>query len=120
VERDLIRLEWIDTSINISDHLTKSLTRNLFHRHADYLLRYILPKYLAVYHHAITTYTDEHKDYDWYVPQSFTTPMTAATAQIFAPLIDDIKGNPWLQILWHDELQSKTTFWIVGGVLVYM
>jgi hypothetical protein len=53
-------------------------------------------------HHAIATYTDEHEDYDWYVPESFTTPMTATTARIFAPLIDDIKGNPWLRILWHD------------------
>jgi hypothetical protein len=55
VERDLIRLEWIDTSINISDHLTKSLTRILFHRHADYLLGHIPPKYSPIYHHAIAT-----------------------------------------------------------------
>jgi hypothetical protein len=102
VERDLIRLERIDTSINISDHLTKSLTRILFHRHADYLLGHIPPKYSPVYHHAIATYTDEHEDYDRYVPESFTTPMTATTARIFAPLIDDIKGNPWLRILRHD------------------
>jgi hypothetical protein len=102
VERDLIRLEQIDTSINISNHLTKSLTRILFDRHANYLFGHIPPKYSPVYHHAITTYTDEHKDYDQYVPESFTTPMTATTAQIFAPLIDDIKGNPWLRILQHD------------------
>jgi hypothetical protein len=102
VERDLIRLERIDTSINISDHLTKSLTRILFHRHADYLLGHIPSKYSPVYHHAIATYTDEHEDYDWYIPESFTTPMTATTAQNFAPLIDDIKGNPWLRILRHD------------------
>ncbi len=102
VERDLIRLEWIDTSINISNHLTKSPTRILFHRHADYLLGHIPPKYSPVYHHAIATYTDEHEDYDQYIPESFTTPMTATTAQIFAPLIDDIKGNLWLRILRHD------------------
>ncbi len=48
VERDLIRLEQIDTSINISDHLTKSLTRILFHRQANYLLGHIPPKYLLV------------------------------------------------------------------------
>ncbi len=102
VECDLIRLERIDTSINISNHLTKSLTRILFHRHADYLLGHIPPKYSPVYHHAIATYMDEHEDYDWYIPESFTTPMTASTARIFAPLIDDIKGNPWLRILRHD------------------
>ena len=52
VERDLIHLERIDTSINISDHLTKSLPRILFHRNADYLLGHIPPKYSPVYQHA--------------------------------------------------------------------
>ncbi len=102
VERDLIRLERIDTSINISDHLTKSLTRILFHRHADYLLGHIPPKYSPVYQHAITTYTDNKEDYDRYVPELFTTPMTAPAARIYAPLKEDINGNPWLRILWHD------------------
>ncbi len=59
VKRDLIHLERIDTSINISDHLTKSLPRILFHRHTDYLLGHIPPKYLPVYQHAITTYGDK-------------------------------------------------------------
>jgi hypothetical protein len=101
VERDLIHLERIDTSINISDHLTKSLSRILFHRHADYLLGHIPPKYSPVYQHAITTYGDK-LDYDRYIPDSFTTPITAAAARIYAPLLDDIKDNPWLRILWHD------------------
>ncbi len=43
VECDLIRLERIDTSINISNHLIKSLAMILFHRHADYLLGHIPP-----------------------------------------------------------------------------
>ncbi len=68
VERDRIHLERIDTSINISNQLTKSLTRILFHRHADYLLGNIPPKYSPVYHHAIATYTEKHEDYDRYVP----------------------------------------------------
>jgi hypothetical protein len=102
VERDLIHLEQIDTSINISNHLTKSLPRILFHRHANYLLGYIPPKYLPVYQHAITTYGNANKDYDWYVPDSFMTPTTAAAARIYALLQADIKDNPWLRILWHD------------------
>jgi hypothetical protein len=101
VERDLIHLERIDTSINISDHLTKSLPRILFHRHADYLLGHIPPKYSPVHQHAITTYGNK-LDYDRYIPDSFTTPITAAAARIYAPLLEDIKGNPWLRILWHD------------------
>jgi hypothetical protein len=97
-------------SINISDHLTKALTRILFHRHADYLLGHIPPKYSPVYNHAISTYTDNNKDYDRYtpeslydryVPKSFTTPMTAAATRVFAPHLVDIRGNPWLRILWH-------------------
>ncbi len=31
VQQDLIHLEWIDTLINIMDHLTKLLSRILFH-----------------------------------------------------------------------------------------
>jgi hypothetical protein len=45
VERNLILLDCIDTLINIADHLTKILSRTLFHRHADYLLGHVPPKY---------------------------------------------------------------------------
>jgi hypothetical protein len=44
VERDIILLECIDISINISEHLTKSLSQILFHQHADYLLGHTPPK----------------------------------------------------------------------------
>ncbi len=102
VEHDLIYLKRINTSINISDHLTKSLTRILFHRHAKFLFGHIPPKYLPIYQYTITTYGNANEDYDWYVHELFTTPMTAAAARIYAPLYEDIKGNPWLRILWHD------------------
>ena len=102
IERDLIILERIDTSINPADHLTKILTRVLFHRHADFLLGHIPPRYSPVYQQAITTYGDNYKDVDNFVPESFTTPMTARAARIFAPQIEDIRGNPWLFVLWHE------------------
>jgi hypothetical protein len=35
IEQDLMILECIDTTINMSDHLTKGLSQALFHRHAD-------------------------------------------------------------------------------------
>jgi hypothetical protein len=111
VERDLLRLERIDTSINISNHLTRVLSRILFHCwHADYLLGHIPPKYSPVYTHAISTYTDDNTDYDQYVPdsiydryapKSFTTPTTATAARVFAPHLVGIKGKLWLRILWH-------------------
>jgi hypothetical protein len=49
VKRDLILLESINTSINFADHLTKILSCILFHRHADYLLGHVPPKYSPVY-----------------------------------------------------------------------
>ena len=103
VESDLIHLERIDTSINIADHLTKPLSRILFHRHADFLLGHVPPKYSPVYQQAITTYSNKFDEaIDKFIPESFTTPMTAKAARIHAPTYDDIRGNPWLIILWHD------------------
>ena len=103
VERDLILLDRIDTSINLADHLTKILSRILFHRHADYLLGHVPPKYSPVYQRAISTYGDVYKEeIDQFVPVSFTTPITAKVARTLAPTHDDIKGNPWLTVLWHE------------------
>jgi hypothetical protein len=103
VECDLIHLERIDTAINIADHLTKPLSRILFHRHADFLLRHVPPKYSPVYQQAITTYCNQfEEEIDKFVPDSFTTPITAKAARIFAPTYDDLWGNPWLYILWHE------------------
>ena len=112
VERDLLHLERIDTSINIADHLTKSLPRILFHRHADFLLGHVPPKYSPVYTSTITTYgntkvdsddfvpgTFSTPDIDKFVPSTFTTPMTARAARVFVPSHDDVRGNPWLVIL---------------------
>jgi hypothetical protein len=103
IERDLIHLERINTSINIANHLTKSLFRTLFHRHSDFLLGHVPPKYSPVYQQAITTYHDRfNKEIDCFLPASFTTPMTAKAAWIFVPTYDDIQGHPWLRILWHE------------------
>jgi hypothetical protein len=108
VEWDLILLERIATSINIADHLTKILSRILFHQHANYLLGHVPPKNSPVYRQAISTYSDIFWDIKQYVPEMFTTPttarqpLTAAAAQIFVPLHDEIKGNLWLIVLWHE------------------
>ena len=108
VEQDLILLERIDTSINIADHLTKILSRTLFHRHADYLLGHVPPKYSPVYRQAISTYRDNYGNISKYIPETFTTPtiahrpINATAARIFVPFYEDIEGNPWLAILWHE------------------
>jgi hypothetical protein len=80
VERDLILLDRIDTSINMSDHLTKSLQTLLFHRHADFLLGHIPPSYSPINSTIVRTYTNHTIDVDKFIPQSFTTPLTAAAA----------------------------------------
>jgi hypothetical protein len=104
IKRDLIILERINTSINIANHLTKTLSRILFHRHADYLLGHIPPTYSPVHRQAISTYSDKYMDdCGDYVPETFTAPITAKAARIFVPNADDIKGNPWLIILWHED-----------------
>ena len=85
----------------MSDHFTKGLSRTLFHRHADYLMGHVPPAYSPIYKSTIGTYTNQHVDVEKFVPFSFTTPMTAAAARIFAPITEDYMGNPWLVVLWH-------------------
>jgi hypothetical protein len=46
-------------------------------------------------------YTNQHVDLETFVPSSFTTPMTATAARVYAPIMEDYTGNPWLVILWH-------------------
>ncbi len=101
IECDLMILERIDTTINMSDHFTKGLLRALFHRHADYLLGHIPPVYSPIYKITVGTYTNQHVDLETFVPSLFTTPMTAAAARVYAPIMEDYTGNPWLVILWH-------------------
>ena len=102
IEQDLIRLERIDTSINTADHMTKPLTRTLFHRHADFLLGHVPPLYSPVYDSIIKMYTDKF-NIEQYVPTSFTTPTLAKVERIWTPIHDDIAENPWIPILWHGE-----------------
>jgi hypothetical protein len=110
VERDLIHLERINTSINLADHLTKTLSQVLFHRHANFLLGHVPPKYSPVFQHAITTYGNNFdEDIDSFLPETFTTPMTARAARIHAPTHYNARGNLWL------IGQSATTLQIVGG-----
>ncbi|KAL7551376.1 hypothetical protein ACHAWF_014575 [Thalassiosira exigua] len=55
VERDLMKLECIDTSQNISDNLTKQLGTVLFYRHTDYIMGRVPPKYSVCYRRAYDT-----------------------------------------------------------------
>ena len=96
-------LSILNKSINIADHLSKPLLQILLHQHAAFLLRHVPPKYSPVYQQAITTYCNRFDEaIDRFIPESYTTPMTATAATIHAPTYDDMRGNPWLIILWHD------------------
>ena len=101
VERDLMHLERIDTTINLADHLTKALQRSLFHRHADFILGHIPPKYSPVYRSLIGTYTDNTTTTDQPIPETYTTPTTAKAARTHAPQHTDYAGSPWAIVLYH-------------------
>ncbi len=49
IERDLLILRRVDTSVNESDLMTKLLGRILFHRHNDYILGHVPPRYTRAY-----------------------------------------------------------------------
>jgi len=44
-ERDLLKLERVDTTQNQADHYTKQLTPILFYRHTDYIMGNVPPTY---------------------------------------------------------------------------
>ncbi len=74
IERDLIHLERVNTSINIADHLTKPLSWVLFHRHAHFLLGHVPPKYSPVFQHALTTYGNFFEEDIDRLPQKHSQP----------------------------------------------
>lgn len=49
VERDLIKLERVDTTLNMADHFTKQLGPLLFYRHIDYILGHVPPQYSSCF-----------------------------------------------------------------------
>ena len=99
VERDLMLLDRIDTSINMADHLTKALQPTLFHRHADFLLGHVPPHYSPVYSSIIGESTNTTPNIDLFVPATYTTPITARAARVHCPKKSDYSGSPWLRII---------------------
>jgi hypothetical protein len=101
VERDLIILDRIDTSINMADHLTKALQPTLYHRHADFLLGHVPPAYSPLCMSMIGDFPNQTPNIDKYIPPSFTTPLTARAARVYTPLKVDYQDTPWLSIIMH-------------------
>ncbi len=119
VERDLMLLEHINTSINLADHFTKGLQTALFHCHADFILGHIPLAYSPVYRSIIGSYARNYAYLDNFVPSSFTTPITAAAAQVHAPILSDYADNPWIPILGHglyNPLVSLFSYFVHSGL----
>ena len=55
VERDLILLSRVDTTVNMADHFTKQLGPTLFHRHLDYIMGHVPPQYSKHFHTLLGT-----------------------------------------------------------------
>jgi hypothetical protein len=101
VEHDLMILDRIDTSINMANHLTKALQPILFHRHADFLLGHVPPTYSPIYKSIVGSLMNQQIDINLFVPKTFTTPLTATAARVYAPLKNDYHNSFWLIVIGH-------------------
>jgi hypothetical protein len=61
----------------------------------------IPPAYSPIHRSIIGSYAGVDDYLDKFVPSSFTNPLTAAAARVYAPLRSDYADNPWIQILGH-------------------
>jgi hypothetical protein len=116
VERNLMILDRIDTSINMADNFTKALQPILFHRHADFLFGHVPPLYSPIYKTIVGSFTNQQIHIDLFVPKTFTTPLTAAAARVYAPLKTDYHNSPWLIIIGHGSDNPHCGLW--GGVII--
>ncbi len=63
VERDLIVLERVDTTINEADHFTTLLSRVLFHRHIDYIMGHVPPPIPHIHNGKLCLSQPQHHTY---------------------------------------------------------
>jgi hypothetical protein len=113
VERDLILLEHIHTSINESDHLTKTLERTLFYRHVDYIMGHIPPMYSPCYQQ--TTGKLSSLPQPDLIPEDLTWSETTAAAAKCS-----VDHCPWVHIVMStimtvQSIPEVIPQWIVGG-----
>ncbi len=146
VERDLIVLEQVDTTINEADHFTKLLSWVLFHRHIDYIMGHVPSEYLPAHAHSTGQFGKPSIEL---VPDSYTTkdtlptntpeddchipvttpeddchiPVTARAARIFSPDYSAVANNHLTKIVasasclpYNPTLHYATSN--CGGVLV--
>ncbi len=112
VERDLMILERIHTSINVADHMTKILDRTLFYRHVDYIMGHVPPSYSPCF----TTYSKQTEQtvlHDNTIDDMCMSDFAAAAAKC------SLTAYPWTLITSSSaQIQSNHLslgHWIVGG-----
>jgi hypothetical protein len=105
VERDLMILERIDTSVNEADHFTKILERTLFYRHVDHIMGHIPPAYSPCYNSAVYPGTVIRND-DVSHDNLVIRPEAARAAKCYLSL------DNWTHVLAHTHVpvQSNLLF----------
>ena len=79
VERELVHLERVNTTLNLADHFTKQLGPMLFRRHTDYIMGRVPPQYSSQFRRVHETLSRERK------PVGTTQgPLAAAAAKLRA------------------------------------
>ncbi len=113
VERNLIVLERVDTTINEVDHFTKLLSCTLFHRHIDYIMGHVPPEYSPAYEQLTGQFNEPTFKL---TPDSYTTkdnlpvvikdepddeyiPVTARAARIYTPDYTALTKTFWTKIV---------------------
>ena len=114
VERDMMILERIDTSVNEADHFTKVLDRTLFYRHVDHIMGHIPPPYSPC--HDQSAYRGQ--------PIVRNEDVTRDTLVVKPPVARAAKCdwilNNWVQVIAHQVIPVQSNpvilpHWIVGG-----
>ena len=80
VERDLMKLERIDTAVNMADHFTKPLPRILFYRHRDFYMGHVPPTYSPRYNEVARVYAIDND-----ITAVDHKPLTARAASTIGP-----------------------------------
>jgi hypothetical protein len=116
VERDLMILERIHTSINEADHFTKVLDRTLFYRHIDHIMGHIPPPYSPCFDANAWTAGTVVKDEDFTRDSLAIRPEAARAAKCIVDRLD-----LWVDLLSHvcesNPIWNNSTL-DCGGVLV--
>ena len=79
VEQDLLKLERVHTSLNMSDHFTKQLGPTLFHRHINYILAHVPPTYLSWYQKL----SGQQSDKTQILPTMTVTPIVSSLVMLW-------------------------------------